>query len=77
MAPTRGGTVTEKIPLYKRHSPLLPLAMRARLTFFWARQPHDPAVWLALLHTKAGDVKTNPGPTNTLIWICDVQENTY
>ena len=30
--------------------------------------------WLALLLTKAGDVKTNPGPTtlNKRVWICDV-----
>ena len=39
---------------------------------FWARQTHDPAVWLALLLTKAGDVETIPGPTNTQIWMCDV-----
>ena len=32
------------------------------------------AEWLALLLIKAGDVKTNPGPTTThkQIWICDI-----
>ena len=31
MPPTRGGTVTEKIPLYKQHSPLLHSPMGADL----------------------------------------------
>ena len=33
----------------------------------------QPAVWLALLLTKAGDVETNPGPTTLSkhVWICD------
>ena len=36
--------------------------------------PCGPAGWLALLLTKAGDVKTNPGPTtlNKQVWICDM-----
>ena len=46
----------------------------ARFTVFWACRPCDPAGWLALLLTKAGDVKTNPGPTtlNKKVWICDI-----
>ena len=31
---------------------------------FWARQPYEPAVWLALLLTKVGDVEADPGPTH-------------
>ena len=60
MPPTHGGTVTEESSLlYKQHLPLLPPAMGARFTVFWARQPH--------VLTKAGDVKTNPEATNTQI----------
>ena len=42
--------------------------------FFFACRPCGPAGWLALLLTKAGDVKTNPGPTtlNRKVWICDI-----
>ena len=64
-----GGSDT---PPHKRHSTLLPPAMRARFTAFWASRPHELAVWLAQLLTKAGDVETNPGPTSTQVWICDV-----
>ena len=41
---------------------------------FWACRPCEPAGWLALLLTKAGDVETNPGPTtlNKKVWICDI-----
>ena len=51
-----------------------PPAMGARFTVFWACRPCGPAGWLALLLTKAGDVKTNPGPTtlNKKVWICDI-----
>ena len=51
-----------------------PPAMGARFTVFWACRPCGPAGWLALLHTKAGDVETNPGPTtlNKKVWICDI-----
>ena len=51
-----------------------PPAMGARFTVFWACRPCGPAVWLALLLTKAGDVETNPGPTtlNKKVWICDI-----
>ena len=44
------------------------------LPFFWASRPCGLAGWLALLLTKAGDVKTNPGPTtlNKRVWICDI-----
>ena len=31
---------------------------------FWASRPCGPAGRLALLLTKAGDIETNPGPTN-------------
>ena len=31
---------------------------------FGASQPLEPAVWLALLKLKAGDVESNPGPQN-------------
>ena len=46
-------------------------AMGARFTVFWAC---GPAGWLALLLTKAGDVKKNPGPTTShkRVWICDI-----
>ena len=53
----------------------LPLrTMGARFTIFCARRPCVPAGWLALLLAKAGDVKTNPGPTtsNKRVWICDI-----
>ena len=47
-------------------------AMGARFTVFLGM----PAMrtGLALLLTKAGDVKTNPGPTtlNKKVWICDI-----
>ena len=48
--------------------------MGARFTVFWASRPCGPALWLALLLTKAGDVETNPGPTtlNKRVWICDI-----
>ena len=51
-----------------------PPAMGARFTVFWACRPCEPAGWLALLITKAGDVETNPGPTtpNKEVWICDI-----
>ena len=45
---------------------------------FWASRPSLPAVWLALLLTKAGDVESNHGPTThtnkhtPVIWICDL-----
>ena len=40
---------------------------------FWPSRPCGPAGWLALLHTKAGDVDTNPGPTTLKrVWICDI-----
>ena len=45
---------------------------------FWASRQSLPAAWLAPLHTKAGDVESNPGPmTHTnkhtpVIWICDL-----
>ena len=41
---------------------------------FWPCRPCGPAGWLALLLTKAGDVETNPGPTNLnkQVWICDI-----
>ena len=32
---------------------------------FWVCRPCGPAGWLALLLTKAGDVETNPGLTNS------------
>ena len=31
---------------------------------FWASRPSFPSAWLALLLTKAGDVKSNPVPTS-------------
>ena len=48
--------------------------MGAQFTVFWACRPCGPAGWLALLLTKAGDVETNPGPTNLnkKVWICDI-----
>ena len=48
--------------------------MGARFTVFLACRPCEPAGWLALLLTKAGDVETNPGPTtlNKKVWICDI-----
>ena len=41
---------------------------------FWTSRPCEPAVWLALLLTKEGDVETNPVPTTSskLVWICDI-----
>ena len=44
------------------------------LPVFWACRPCGPAGWLAMLLTKAGDVKTDPGPTtlNKKVWICDI-----
>ena len=38
---------------------------------FWESRLCEPAGWLALLLTKAGDVETNPGPTslNKRVWI--------
>ena len=42
---------------------------------FWgASRSSGPAEWLALLLTKVGDVKTNPGPTtlHKRVWICDI-----
>ena len=41
---------------------------------FWVSRPCGPAGWLALLLTKSGDVKTNPGPTTShkRVWICDI-----
>ncbi len=55
-------------------NPSPPPEMGARFTVFWASRPCEPAGWLALLLTKAGDVETNPGPTNTRkqVWICDI-----
>ena len=56
----------------------LPPEMAARLQFFGASRPSLPAVWLALLLTKVGDVESNPGPTThtnkhtPVIWICDL-----
>ena len=49
-------------------------AMGARFTVFWACRPCEPAGWLALPLTKAGDVETNPGPTTLKkeVWICDI-----
>ena len=51
-----------------------PPAIGARFTVLGASRPCGPAGWLALLLTKAGDVKTNPGPTTShkRVWICDV-----
>ena len=56
--------------VYKNPAP----AMGARFTVFSASRPCGPDGWLALLLMKAGDVETNPGPTNThkQVWICDV-----
>ena len=41
---------------------------------FWASMPYGPAVWLAMLFIKAGDVENNPGPTTThkQVWICGI-----
>ena len=54
--------------------PLPPPAMGARLPFFWESQSCGPAGLLVPLLIKAGDVHTNPGPTNTCkqVWICDI-----
>ena len=49
-----------------------PPVMGAQFTVFFGQAGHaDP---LALLLTKAGDVKTNPGPTTShkRVWICDI-----
>ena len=48
-----------------------PPAMGARFTVFCTC---GPTGWLALLHTKSGDVETNSGPTtlNKQVWICDI-----
>ena len=53
---------------------ILPPAMGARFTVFWASRPSVPAGWLTLLLTKVGDVETNPCPTTShkLVWICDI-----
>ena len=53
---------------------LPPPVTGARFTIFLANRPCRPAGWLALLLIKAGDVETNPGPTNTRkqVWICDI-----
>ena len=60
--------------LYKLCRTFPSTAMGARFTVFWATRPYGPAGWLALLLTKAGDVKTNPDPTtlNKRAWICDI-----
>ena len=49
-------------------------ALGARFTVFLANRSCRPSRWLALLLIKAGDVKTNPGPTTTHkeVWICDI-----
>ena len=41
---------------------------------FWMNLSSVPAVWLALLLIKAGDIKSNPGPTThtPATWTCDV-----
>ena len=41
---------------------------------FLASRPCGLVGWLALPLIKAGDVETNPGPTNTpkQVWICDI-----
>ena len=51
-----------------------PPAMGAQFTVFLESRPCGPAGWLALLLTKAGDVKTNPGPTTShkRACICDI-----
>ena len=43
-------------------------------TVFGASRACGLTGWLALLHTKADDVETNPGPTtlNKRVWICDI-----
>ena len=53
---------------------LPPPSMGCPIYRFWASRPCGPAGWLALLLIKAGDVETNPGPTNThkQFWICDI-----
>ena len=45
-----------------------------RFTVIWASRSCGPAVWLALLLTKAVDVVTNPGLTtsNKRVRICDI-----
>ena len=69
--PTSGGAVTVFQAAVQIVSNLPAPAMGARFTVFWAC---GPAGWLVLLHTKAGDVETNPGPTtlNKKVWICDI-----
>ena len=73
---TRGGAV--KVvwqTLCKFCRSLPPPAMGARLPFLGgASQSCGPTGWLVLLLIKAGDVETNPGPTNTRkqIRICDI-----
>ena len=61
-------------PQHKLYSPLLPPAMGAFSTVYWADRPNGPTGWLALLLLNAGDVETNPGPkhTRTQVWICDI-----
>ena len=50
-----------------------------QITIFWASQSCASAWWLVLLLIKAGDVETNPGPTNTRkqVWILRYQPQTY
>ena len=48
------------------------------IPFFGASRPSLPTAWLALLLTKAGDVKSWPDDTNKhtpVIWICDLCHN--
>ena len=54
-------------------TPLAP-SNRSQITVFWASQSCRPAGRLVLLLIKAGDVETNPGPTNIRkqVWICDI-----
>ena len=73
--PTSGGTVKADTNCCKNCvETSRPQQWRSDLPFFRASRLCRLSGWLALLFKKAGDVKTNPGPTNThkQVWICDI-----
>ena len=73
--PTSGGAVTADSSCCANCvEPPRPQLWGPDLPFFGHASHAEPAGWLALLLTKAGDVETNPGPTtlNKKVWICDI-----